>query len=241
MMTNMKQNWQKKIGSILSTFVLVISIILCLTVVMQVITNGYVQIGGISLFKIITGSMEPEVPEGSLIICQEVDISTVQVDDIVCFRSLDNVIYGETVTHRVVEVLQNSLGETILVTKGDANLSADAEYVTQGNYIGKVTYYSKESNLMASIMNILTDKVGFMILVLVPTLLIAGFILRSCMSNIRRELERLKAEEKKNENPLYSEEEYAKMLERIRDELIEEINDDVEEPFTEGKENSKTE
>ena len=241
MMTNMKQNWQKKIGSILSTFVLVISIILCLTVVMQVITNGYVQIGGISLFKIITGSMEPEVPEGSLIICQEVDISTVQVNDIVCFRSLDNVIYGETVTHRVVEVLQNSLGETILVTKGDANLSADAEYVTQGNYIGKVTYYSKESNLMASIMNILTDKVGFMILVLVPTLLIAGFILRSCMSNIRRELERLKAEEKKNENPLYSEEEYAKMLERIRDELIEEINDDVEEPFTEGKENSKTE
>ena len=241
MMTNMKQNWQKKIGSILSTFVLVISIILCLTVVMQVITNGYVQIGGISLFKIITGSMEPEVPEGSLIICQEVDISTVQVNDIVCFRSLDNVIYGETVTHRVVEVLQNSLGETILVTKGDANLSADAEYVTQGNYIGKVTYYSKESNLMASIMNILTDKVGFMILVLVPTLLIAGFILRSCMSNIRRELERLKAEEKKNENPLYSEEEYAKMLERIRDELIEEINDDVEEPFTEGKDNSKTE
>ena len=205
------------------------------------ITNGYVQIGGISLFKIITGSMEPEIPEGSLIVCQAVDISTVQVDDIVCFRSLDNVIYGETVTHRVVEVLQNSLGETILVTKGDANLSADAEYVTQSNFIGRVNYYSKESNLMASIMNILTDKVGFMILVLVPTLLIAGFILRSCMSNIRRELERLKAEEKKNEHSLYTDEEYAKMLERIRDELIEEIHYDVEEPFTEGKENSKTE
>lgn len=239
-----KRKLQNKIGSALSNLALVISVIICVSVVTQVMTNGYAQIGGISLFRIVTGSMEPEIPVGSIIVCQETDIEQIQVNDIVCFRSLSSIIKGETVTHRVIDITQNSEGELLLVTRGDANLSADTEYVTRSNLIGKVNYYSKETNIMASFVNILTDRIGFLILILMPTLLIAGFILRSCMMNIRQELDRIEEENRRKEqekSQLYTTEEYAAMLERIKSELVEEMKHDVEESKGSTEEISKTE
>lgn len=235
---------QKKIGSVLSTLVLVISIILCLTVVAQVSSNGYAQFGNISLFRVVTGSMEPEIPVGSLLICKETNIADIQEGEIVCFRSKNPQIMGKIVTHRVVNVTVSGDGQVLLETKGDANLSADAEYVTANNLIGRVYHYSKDSNFMVSLVNVLTDKIGFMLLILFPTLLIAGFVLRSCMKNMRRDIELALEEEKRNaerQDELYTDEEYSAMLERIKNELIEEMKHDVEENGKEPTENSKTE
>ena len=50
-----KQPLRVRIGSVLSTLALVVAVVLCLTVIVQVTTNGYVQIGGFSLFRVITG------------------------------------------------------------------------------------------------------------------------------------------------------------------------------------------
>lgn len=231
-----RQKIRKKIGSTLSNVILAIAIVICMVVVFQVITNGYVQLGGISLFRIVTGSMEPEIPIGSLVVCKKTDLERVEVNDIVCFRSMNEQIYGEVVTHRVVGISKGSQGEIMLLTQGDANLTADTEYVTQSNFIGRVNYYSKESGIV----DILSSKIGFLILVLVPTLVIAGFILRSCMSSIREELDKIK-EDTEQQEQLYTEEEYAAMLSRIRDELVEEMKHDVEESAEKGEGTSKTE
>lgn len=243
-MSKKKQTVASKIGSALANIALVIALIICLTVVVQVTTNGYVQIGGFSLFRIITGSMEPELPVGSLIICQDTPISQIETNDIVCFRSKNPQILGQIVTHRVVNITVSGDGAVLLETKGDANLSADAEYVTQDNLIGKVNYYSKDRNVMASFVNILSDKIGFLILILFPTLLIAGFILRSCISNMRRDIDLALEEErrkKEEENMLYTSEEYAAMMERIKEELLEEMKLGVGENGEQGTKNSKTE
>lgn len=238
------KNLHKKIGSALSTLVLVISIILCLTVVTQVYSNGYVQIGGFSLFRVVTGSMEPTLPVGSLLLCQETDIQQIQVGDIICFRSRNPQIMGKIITHRVISITVSGEGETLLETKGDANLSADSEFVTQKNLIGRVNHYAKDGNLMASLVNVLTDKIGFLMLILFPTLLIAGFILRSCMMNMRRDIEQALEEEKRQkieEDRLYTEEEYAAMLERIKNELLEEMTQGAEENDEKTPKTSKTE
>ena len=235
-------NLHKKIGSALSTLALVISVILCLTVVYQVSTNGYVQIGGFSLFRVVTGSMEPAIPVGSLLICEQTSIDEIQEGDIICFRSLNPQILDETITHRVIEITQSGTGDILLETKGDANLSADSEFVTASNLIGRVNYYSKDNNVMASFVNILTDKIGFLILILFPTLLIAGFILQACVSNMRKEIDRALEEKKRQEQEeLYTPEEYAAMLDRIKSELFEELKQGVEENGETISENSKTE
>lgn len=221
---------------------LVIAVILCVTVVVQVAANGYVQIGGFSLFRVVTGSMEPEIQVGSLLICQKTEIDEIQIGDIVCFSSLSGEIQGKTITHRVVGITRTGQGNILLETKGDANLSADVEYVTQSNLIGRVNYYSKDSNIMAWFVNILTDKIGFLLLILFPTLLIAGFILRSCVENMRREMEKALEEKQQQEiDELYTPEEYAAMLDRIKNELLEEMKQGVEENGKETSETSETE
>lgn len=232
------------IGSILSTVVLVISMILCLTVVVQVMTNGYVQIGGFSLFRVVTGSMEPELPVGSLLLCKKTPIDEIEEGDIVCFVSRGPEMMGRVITHRVITIYDDQAGKVLLETKGDANLSADGEFVTANNLIGRVNHYEKDGSFMPSLINLLTDKVGFFLIILFPTLLIAGFILRSCMSNMRRDLQIVLDEEKRNKNDisnLYTEEEYAAMLERIKRELIEELMQNAGEIIQETQENSTTE
>lgn len=231
-------------GSILSTVALVISVILCLTVVAQVMTNGYVQIGGFSLFRVVTGSMEPTLPVGSLLICRQTPIDQIEQDDIVCFISRSPEMMGRAITHRVISVYENGDGQILLETKGDANLSADGELVAASNLIGKVIHYAKDGNLMASFINILTDKMGFFLLILFPTLLVAGFILRACMKNMRRDLQTVLDEEQKEKNDisnLYTEEEYAAMLERIKGELLEELIQNAGENIQESQEPSTTE
>ena len=97
---------------------------------------------------------------------------------------------------------------------------------------------------MASLVNVLTDKIGFLMLILFPTLLIAGFILRSCMMNMRRDIEIALEEEKRQkaeEEKLYTEEEYAAMLARIKSELLEEMTQGAEENDEKTPETSKTE
>lgn len=235
---------QKKAESALSTLVLVISLILCFSVIVQVSTNGYARIGSVSFFRVVTGSMEPELPVGTLLMCKETDIDQIREGDIVCFISKNPQITGKIVTHRVLKVTASGDGQVLLETKGDANLSADAEFVTANNLIGRVSYYSKDNNVMATLVKVFSDKIGFMLLVLFPTLLIAGFILRTCISNMRRDMEIALEEEKRakaQENQLYTQEEYAAMMERIKEELIEELKHDVEETGQEPAENSKTE
>ena len=232
------------IGSILSTVVLVISVILCLTVVVQVMTNGYVQIGGFSLFRVVTGSMEPTLPVGSLLLCRQTDIDEIEQGDIICFVSRSPEMMGKVITHRVVSIYDDGAGKILLETKGDANLSADGEFVTANNLIGRVNHYEKDGSFMPSLINLLTDKVGFFLLILFPTLLVAGFILRGCMVNMRRDLQTVLDEEQKNKNDisnLYTEEEYAAMLERIKSELLEELMQNAGENIQEITETSKTE
>ena len=128
---------QKRI-SLLVTVMLVLAVALCLYTAIQVLSNGYVNLGGIMMFRVVTGSMEPTIPVGALLVTKQVDISTIQVDDIICFRTQVSEIWGKIVTHRVVDLWQTEAGTLLLETKGDANLVADGYLVDRTNFVGKV-------------------------------------------------------------------------------------------------------
>lgn len=59
---------KKNIGGKLATALLVAASILCVYVVVQVLTQGYVNFFGYSVFRVVTGSMEPTIAPGSLLI-----------------------------------------------------------------------------------------------------------------------------------------------------------------------------
>lgn len=215
--------------SFLVTVLLILAVMLCAFVAVQVLNNGYVNIGGFMMFRVVTGSMEPEIPVGALLVARQVDIDTVQVKDIVCFSTKENQILGQTVTHRVVDILAGLDGGTLLQTKGDANPVADGYYVDQEHFIGKVVWYTGDDSVLASIVSFFTNRVGFLGCIVFPCLMLAALILRECVSNIRMELdaakEALEQEENWEDDPLcgMTPEEYEQMVARIRAELIEEL------------------
>ncbi len=222
---------QRRINGLV-TVLLILAVLLCLYVVIQVLSNGYVNLGGFMMFRVVTGSMEPTISVGSLIVTRQADIETIRLNDIICFRTQEAAIWGKIVTHRVVGVFEGIDGSPLLETKGDANLVMDGYLVNQGNFVGKVVWYTGDDSVLNSIFSFFTNKVGFLGCIVFPCLLLAGLILKDCVINIRNELQAVMDELEKPEekadwelDPLcgMTQEEYREMYERIRAELIEEL------------------
>jgi signal peptidase len=81
---------------------------------------------------IVTGSMQPLISPGDIVIVHKIEGRQAKTGDIVMFPHNDM-----KVTHRIVAV-NNEEGQTTFTTKGDANPSPDSETVLADNVQGKV-------------------------------------------------------------------------------------------------------
>lgn len=227
--------------SIVISCVLVMSIILCLWVISQVLSDGYMSIGGFSMFRVATGSMEPEMPVGTLLISQKTEISEIKVGDVVNFRSRDNGMLGMIITHRVVKMYEDADGKIFLETKGDANKYADAKLADEENLIGKVIYATGEGNFFANLVTFLTSKIGFWAFIVLPCIIMGVMIMRDTIDTLRDEMDAIHREldemsnkvEQKNKDKEIEEETYEEMYERLRRELLEELNQSAEQKESE--------
>ncbi len=93
---------------------------------------------GSTPMTILTGSMTPTYPPGTLIIVKPVDTDTITVGMPITYQleSGKDVV----VTHRVVAVTSGSDGSTTFITKGDANAVADEMPVRPVQVRGVVWY-----------------------------------------------------------------------------------------------------
>ena len=80
-----------------------------------------VMLGGYSFFRVVTGSMEPQIPVGAMLISQETDIEDLKIGDIICFSALSPDMYGRCITHRVIGISEGADG-------ADDSSGADAEH-----------------------------------------------------------------------------------------------------------------
>lgn len=184
----------EKILSVSTSVLLVLAILICFTVIYQIQTRRFVSIFGFSVFRVVSDSMEPEIPVGALLISHKTDIAEIEKGDIICFRSLEPYMYGQVVTHRVVGIGTNEDGEIFLRTRGDSNTSEDGFYVNSLNLIGKAVYYTGEDSLLMNTYAILTSGPGFFTLIVIPILVIAVFVLQEYISGIKKELKKMKEE-----------------------------------------------
>ena len=74
---------------------------------------------GIKPFVVITGSMEPVISGGDLVMTKTIHPAAVRPNDIISYKSGNSII-----THRVIEIIEQN-DEIVFITKGDANNSAD--------------------------------------------------------------------------------------------------------------------
>ena len=93
---------------------------------------------GAQRYTIVSGSMEPGIPVGSLVVVQPRPIDDVGMGDVITFQ-LES---GESAvaTHRVVGEGRTGDGERLLVTQGDANSTADSAPVQAAQLRGVLIY-----------------------------------------------------------------------------------------------------
>ena len=116
----------QKICGFFSTLLMVALLALAAVLIVPVIL-GYTELA------VLTGSMQPTIPVGSLIYVKEVDPATLEPGDVITYR-----LEGDTmVTHRVIETNPT---EGYLITQGDANEDPDGE-ITFDRIVGKMDFH----------------------------------------------------------------------------------------------------
>jgi len=93
-------------------------------------------VGGIPL-TVLTSSMEPGLPPGTLVVVRPVDPAAIRVGDVVTYQIRPGV--PGVISHRVVGVSVGAAGRTFTL-KGDANARPDPDPVVEGQVMGEVWY-----------------------------------------------------------------------------------------------------
>ena len=139
-----------------------------------VCTNTYAARGEkfepkFSLYTIVSPSMEPTVKVYDVILDERVDDPrTIQKGDVITFISTSFISNGMTVTHRVIDIIDNGNGIEF-VTRGDNNLEADADTAKAANVLGKVVLKIPQ---LGKLQLFLSSKGGWLIVVLIPALFV---------------------------------------------------------------------
>ena len=96
------------------------------------------KLGGATPYTVLTGSMRPTMPPGTLVVVKPVKPEQIRVGDVITFqiKSGDPAV----ATHRVVGVGVTMGGDYLLKTKGDANNAADPTTVRPEQIRGKRWY-----------------------------------------------------------------------------------------------------
>ena len=121
---------------------------------------------------ISSGSMEPQLPTGSLVVTHPVESDAIVVGDMITFRL--STVSENMITHRVIGIGHNS--PLHFQTKGDANDYPDPFTVPARNLIGKICFHVP---YVGYITEFLKTPFGFALGLVVPALIIIVVYVRS--------------------------------------------------------------
>ena len=79
--------------------------------------------------QVITASMVPTIPVGSLVVTEQVSASSLSVGNVLVFTKPSNV--SEVIVHRIVSITRAGDGSILVQTKGDANHAPDPWLIKQ--------------------------------------------------------------------------------------------------------------
>lgn len=135
---------------------------------------------GIKLYTVKSGSMEPAIKTGSIVISRPE--SQYQVDDVITYKTENYTNPNDTVTHRIVEIVNDNPAS--YYTKGDANDSRDGQEVLNDNVLGKVIF---SIPFLGYPVFFAQTQTGLIVMIIIP----ATMIVYSELLNIKKEIVRI--------------------------------------------------
>lgn len=154
----------------------VIALLLLPFIALTLLTSKTAMLNGIRSFVVLTGSMSPVIPQGSLIYTRKA--ATFEKGDVIAFQK-ENIV----VTHRIAEVVNNNSFKT----KGDANNAIDSQVVLPSQILGKQIFYIP---YIGNFFIFLKTLPGFIALVVMPGILFIAFELFKIKKEMEKEIEK---------------------------------------------------
>lgn len=127
----------------------------------KVNNNDLVSLFGYSSLKVVSGSMQPKIKVGDVVIIK--NSNNYNVNDIITFKDEDSYI-----THRIIKINNGKI-----TTKGDFNNKKDDKIIKTKDVVGKVILVIP---FMGNIMNNLSNPIvlfiifviGFILITIIP-------------------------------------------------------------------------
>ena len=161
------KKWLLRIVNTIAILLIVLSVLVLLTVTLTP-ADQVPRVLGYSVMRVMTGSMEPSIPQNAMILVQKTAPEKIQPGDVITFFSQDPALNGALNTHRVARIEQQ--GDNLLfITRGDANQIEDPIPVTQDVLVGRVVFVSAALGVLVSL---LTNPLVFGLLILLPLLIL---------------------------------------------------------------------
>jgi len=158
---------------------LVIAVVLSLCSRVQSIKNPneVKSILGIKAMPVLSGSMEPFISTGDMIVATNIDPQDIKKDDVITYRINQNTL----VTHRVIEIT-NENGRLMFKTKGDANNVEDQAFVSSEQLVGRLIFNIPKGGYLA---NFIKTPVGFILIILLPIIFLILGELKNILSETK--------------------------------------------------------
>ena len=136
------------------------------------------SIAGISIFTVLTSSMENEIPKGSLVVAKYMEPSELKIGDDITFMISETT----TITHRIIGIVEKyeQTGQRAFETKGTMNKDKDKLPVPAVNVIGKVVYHNYT---LGRITDFISQNI-IIILVMVVLIWVLSYVLKSIFKKI---------------------------------------------------------
>ena len=160
-------------------------------------TSKFPVIKSIRSYVVMSGSMEPKIPVGSVIIVKNTSAPATPVvsplsigtqKELPLYKAGDVISFhrnGTIVTHRIVSA--DTTGAAVAYrTKGDANDSVDSEVVPQDQIIGKTI---KNVPSIGKLIVFLKTPLGFLLCILIPGFSYIAMELKNMFTEIQKSVE----------------------------------------------------
>ena len=124
----------KGILNILFYLILALMIYVCFVVVNASRKGEQPKVFGYSFYIVLTGSMQPDIKPGDLVVVKEIEPEAIRIGDVITFANDND---DNVTTHRVKEVIE-SVDDVSFITQGDANNIEDKNPVKGENVQGRL-------------------------------------------------------------------------------------------------------
>lgn len=158
----------KSVKKILLKILNYLIVVLLILIIVGTLLNkgGAPTIRGYKVLNVLTGSMEPSINIGDLILVKETPIKELKLEDIITYKTENN---STLVTHRINKINENGT----FITKGDANNTEDIGEVCEEQIQGKIVFKVRK---LGGIMIFLKQNIVVVIILLTLILFIPEII-----------------------------------------------------------------